>query len=258
MVGRFTTDPKLAMFHIHDLVKYIPNPFPVSVRLYLDGETAEPGLLPSILTKDPVLLLDDTVETSLVCTCDLCAENEGTDTSTVVEIPVNQDILVSFLGKDSQGKSNSLETLNTLNTKTLALWRRLLSPEGERATMLRLRYSGESPTQHKLFTMVRKGWERECQSIKLPPRLQVQLSPGSGELEVYQALFVDSEVENQYMPLVSSSLASSDEDSENNESVDDDTFISDNKKVPHVDTGCKTRLLHAIAANWSGPKKGTV
>lgn len=216
VVGRFTTDPKLAAFHLPDIVKYVPSPFPVSARLFLDEETAKKGSpLPDILRTDPVLLLDSAVETSVVATCDLLEENDspsaaaagaGTTakkSSTVVEIPISQDILVSFQSQGSQEKSGSLEPLQA---KALALWKDLLSPatEGQRVSLPRLSYAKENPTQHNLFTMVQEGHERESQAIKAPPQLQKDLSADLGSDKcTYQALASDAQADNQYMPLLS-------------------------------------------------------
>lgn len=257
MVGRFTTDPKLARFGIQDVMKYIPNPFPVSARLFLDdGDTAKRGpLLPDILTKDRVLLLDSTVSTSLVATCELYGESKGTGTAgngtgtvqnrtgtaengtgmegksggTVVEIPVSQDILVSFLSKNSQGSTSN--SLTTLHARTVALWKSLLSPAGSDKVMSRLGCLGEDSVQHKLFTMVHRSRERECQAIKAPPQLHKDLSAmdkSTGDAQTYQPLLSDTEIKSQYMAVMSSLTGSSDyEDADSDAMEEDDPFISD-------------------------------
>lgn len=239
-------------------MKYIPNPFPVSARLFLDGEAAKRGLLlPDVLTKDRVLLLDSTTDASLVATCELYGENKaatgtaqnrtgttgnGTGTTgntggTVVEIPVSQDILVSFLSKDSQGSTS--DSLTTLHTKTIALWKSLLSPAGsEKATTLsRLSCPGEDPAQHKLFTMVLRGRERECQAIKAPPQLHKHLFPtdkNSGSARTYQPLSNETETESQYMAISSSLASSSDYDDADSDIMEDDPFTSDHEQKVKV------------------------
>lgn len=228
--GKFSTDPKLSAFHIKDLMKYVPNPFPVSVRLFLDGETTELGSLPDTLTRDPVSLLDSTVETSLVATCELLAEKEGAGptTSAVVEIPMRQDILVSFLSSDPHEQANGLETLHT---KTLALWKGLLSPGGAKVTVTRLAGSGANLAQHKLFTMVDKACERESQAIRAPPRLQKDLptDQDSADTQTYQALTNETEMENEYAG-VAFSLTSSDYE-DDADTLNDSPFTSDHEKV---------------------------
>lgn len=231
VLGRFTTDPKLSAFHIPDLMKYVPNPFPVSVRLFLDEETAQQGLLPEVLTRDPVLLLDSTIETCLVATCELSEEGSGPTNSSVVEIPMTQDVLVSFLSDTPRGQSNSLETLHT---KTLTLWKLLLSG-GANVAVTRLGDSSNNPAQRKLSKMVHKAWERECQALKAPPRLLKDLrnptEENSETAQVYQALTTDAELESHYTAIVSSSLANSDYEDAESLDLEDNPFTSDHEKV---------------------------
>lgn len=238
--GRFTTDPKLSAFCITDLMKYVPNPFPVSVRLFLDEEATERALLPDVLTKDPVCLLDSTVETSLVATCELLGKTEGTwaTTSTIVEIPTRQEVLISLFGSDPIGQSNSLETLRT---KSLALWKNLLSPGGAKVAVMRLVDSGEHPTtQDKLFAMVDKALDRECQAIKAPRRLQKDIvlptDEGSADMQTYQALTSETEMESEYAGVAPSLTNSDYEDSESLEVdvLEDNPFFTSDEKVHTV------------------------
>ena len=263
VAGRFTTNPKMAMFDMQDLIKYVPNPFPTSARLFVDRE-ATGFQLPKALTRDYILLLDSTIDTSLIATCKLCGEGKGTDApgngigttgsetgatqnsssggggggggGTVVEIPASQDILVSLLSKESLGGSAGSGS-ETLHDKTVSLFKNFMSPvgtNGPASSVTRLSSPGEDPAQYKLFTMVHRARERECQAIKASPSLQKDLlkdlrKTSEGTL-MYQPLSIETEdeAEGQYMAVMSSQANS---DYEDTGSEDEPFVAADREKV---------------------------
>lgn len=254
----------MAMFDVQDIIRYVPNPFPVSARLFLEEETVKKGSLPESLTRNCVLLLDSIMHTSVIATCELCGEGEGSSApgngigttgsgtgatgnnsggaggGTVVEIPASQNILVSLLGKDSLGMSAGSD-LEMLRASTVSLWKSLLSPAKTATSVMRLSSPEESPVQHKLFTMVHRARERECQVIKAPPILQKDLLKDlrkvSEDSPMYQPLSSETEEENesQYMAMMSSQASNSDYEDTGSDVTEDDSFNAvDHEKVKYL------------------------
>ena len=233
--GRFTTDPKQTALFLPDIINYIPTPFPVCARLFPDGESQ--GTLPDIMTRETVQLLSSSTENSVVASCTLSSTaelggnpatktNSSSDGSTVVEIPINQNILVTLPNKDPQEKSDSL---GTLHTKSHAILKDMFSTSiGKNIVPPRLMMTSKAnAVQQKLYAMTRKGWEREGQSIKTPKNLS-SLPTAS---PIYQPLtdgLVDDD--SQYTPILTSSV-NSDCWSIADDSYDDSPFISNHKKV---------------------------
>lgn len=236
--GRFTTDPRKTALFLPDIVMYIPTPFPVCVRLFPDEESK--GTLPDILIRETVQLLSSSVETSIVASCTLSPtaklggspkgnSTSASDGSTVVEIPINQDILVSIPNEDSQDKSDSL---GALHAKSHAILKDLFTSTGKNTVLSRLMTFRANAVQHKLYAMTRKGWEKEGQSIKTPSNLSIALpAAGASSLQIYQPLtdgLIDDD--SQYTSTLTSSV-NSDWSEEDPPEYDNNPFISNHKKV---------------------------
>lgn len=268
-MGSFTTDPKLATFYLPDIIKHVPDAFPVSARLFLDASTGEESpQLPVSLMREPIMILDSTIEMSLIASfsspsSSSSSEVDGTSSNgklSIVELPLSQDIQVVIVSRENypHEKSNSLkksnnlkksnslklDSLDPLHARVINIWRDLLSPASEKAaTPKRLTpTTGGDSTQHELLSvMVRKGWEREAQAIKAPPLLTKDLPVdiATPQMKTYQVLL------DWYMPLLSSSLSSDCystvdcDDDDDNESVstscsrdaDEEPFSADCVKV---------------------------
>ncbi len=199
-VGKFTTDPRLAGFYVPDILKHLSDSFPLCARLFPEEGTE--SSFPKSLMKDPLMLLDSTLQITVIATCNLLPER-GVSGSlgrrAVVEVPLSEDILVSTMNREPRDKANSLETLHT---KTAAVWKDLMSTDTESVLPQRLRVSPEDPVQHALFTMLRKGWEKEGQSLKAPVLLE-----NSTDSSTYHVISDESQ-RSTYTPLLSASMSS--------------------------------------------------
>ena len=208
-VGKFTTDPRLGGLYVPDILKFLSDSFPLCVRLCLEDGSGESSFPPS-LTSDPLLLLGSTVETSVIATCTVLPERSVSGSlgrTTLVDIPLSQDVLVNTANREPREKAGSLETLHA---KTVAVWKDLMSLDSENALPQRLKVSPEDKVQHELFARVRKGWEREGQSLKAPPLIKKEIPgiPIDPNLQSYQVLMDGSLSSSPYTPLLSTSLSS--------------------------------------------------
>lgn len=219
MLGRFTTDPRQAQFYIPEIMDYIPNPFPLSARLYMDTESEYP--LPEILTKSPITILGSTIEESIIG--NLQGESKDPSDSLnhsnmkkdLIELPIVSDIMVSVIPEDQI----QLNTIENLYADTQTLWRNLVAPPNKNPVCPRVAVSGKNPVQHKLSTLTRKGEEMKGLAIEAPPlvRKDLPLVQGSPDKSTYQVLIDGMAPNNQYMmPL--RSLSSSNSSCETNRS----------------------------------------
>lgn len=211
MAGKFTTNPKLAQFYLPDVIKYVPEPFPASVRLFLEAEDAvDASLLPDSLRKEVVVLLDSTIKTSLIASYSQETETGGSKDLTV-ELPISEDILVSIPYQSYLNESASF-SLDRLHKRTLSVWSDLMSPSpaGDPTAHPKLLHAGGDTARQRLFSMVRAGWEKEGQGIKLPQLLKNSLADDLDASAQYQGLGLTdvSRGSSEYMPLLTSSLSS--------------------------------------------------
>lgn len=266
LAGRFTTNPKLARFHFADIVKHIPDPFPVSARLFLEPGTESSSSTLSfsgVLLREPVTMLESTVETSVIASCHLQSSEPEIDESTgsdpgsgksvVVEVPVSDRIQVSLKNRDTGLEQES--SLEMLHASTLSVWADLLSLAGEHPHRLPL--TGERPDQHKLFTMICKGLEKEGQALKAPHLISKDLyvDVGAYASPINYKVLEDGEDGIGYMPLLSSSVSSdyystTGDDAElAGKELDDDLFSNSVKvSIPPVSMVAIYQQTH-----WDGP-----
>lgn len=221
MVGRFTTDPNQAQFYIPEILDYIPNPFPLSARLYMDADSEYP--LPDVLTKRPIKLLNSTVEESIIG--NLRAESmDPSDSSSnkdLIELPVVSDIMVSVIPEDQI----QLNTITKLYSDTQTLWKNLVTLPDDSPTFSRVPVSGKNPIQHKLSTLSRKGEEKKASAIEAPPlvRKDLPLISSSPDQNAYQVLIDGMGPSNPYTPLRSLSSSNSSNGTNRSSSTTDDT-----------------------------------
>ena len=231
MIGKFTTDPKLAQFNIPDIMKYIPDPFPATARLFL--KTGTTPLLPDLLTKETVLILDSTVETSLIASLSDDTESEYSIsgiTKNTIEVPINGDILIEVIDEDK--KSRKMEALYA---DTHALWQNFMNPPDKNTIHPKLASSGMNLVQHKLFSQIREGAEREGLAIEPPPlmRESLPINIDKPNKRIYQVLLdTGLQGKSEYMPLLSVSSSVS---SENRSSLADDAEFVDKDTVEDLD-----------------------
>ena len=91
-MGHFTTDPFCTQLHLPELVRYVPDPFPVRARMFPDVKTE--STFPEHVFSEPVLLVNQYVETSLIATP---VSDQGAIQNTVVELPTTLDIEVRVI-----------------------------------------------------------------------------------------------------------------------------------------------------------------
>lgn len=91
-MGHFTTDPFCTQLHLPELVRYVPDPFPVMARMFPDAKTE--STFPEHVFSEPVLLVNQYVETSLIATP---VSDQGAIQNTVVELPTTLDIEVRVI-----------------------------------------------------------------------------------------------------------------------------------------------------------------
>ena len=222
MIGKFTTDPKKAQFYIPEILEYIPNPFPMSARLFLEDD-----YLPDILTKNPITMLSSTIEDSIIGNVKeeetQCGINKK-DLTNLIELPVVPDILVSLIPEDQI----QLNTIEILYEDTQATWRDFVSPSDKVPVCPRPAVSGRTSVQNKLSTLYRKGEEAKGSALEAPPLMKKDLSTiqGSSDLNAYQVLVDGVASVNQYMqPSRSFSSSNSSFDTTRSNSTTDDSDI---------------------------------
>lgn len=239
LVGRFTTDPKLAKLHLPDILQHLT--LPVSAHLFVADGTDASQL--ECLTKGPVVLLDTTVETSLVASFprSVADDTSGSDTSrSVVDVPISKDIRLGISYREEPS------SLARLRVSTRAVWADLTAPLSEKTSHPRVLRAGDG-VQHALSSLVRAGWEREGQGLRVPPQLKKELgavddassssfltsSPSSSPCGRYQVL-VDGPRGETASPFQTTSLSSdyystADDDSLSvcRADTDDDIFPSE-------------------------------
>ena len=208
LAGRFSTDPKLARLYLSDILKHVPDTFPVSARLFVDKDSSSPSPASSssqsslleCLTKGPVTLLDSLVETSLIAS--YCSGQSEGGQRIVIDLPIHPDIHMGVSYRDDRGQS-----AEKLRSTTLSVWNDLTSPVDKQTIHPKVLSAGGDVVQHALLTMVRKGWERDGQAILTPQQLRKELTVDVAPLTTqhYQVLMMEG---NGYMPLLSTSMSS--------------------------------------------------
>ncbi len=184
--GNFTTDPRKAQFYIPEILEHIPNVFPLSARLFFEGEHD----LPDHLTKSPVTLLSSTIEESFIGTLkDEVSHDSGVNRkniSNLVELPIVSDVQVSIISEDQI----QLSTIEIMYSDTQTIWRNLVGPPDQITACSRPAVCGRTPLQNKLTLLCRKGDEAKYCTLEAPPLVKRDLASieVSCEANAYQVL----------------------------------------------------------------------
>jgi len=196
--GKFTTEPRIAQFYIPEILEYIPNPFPLSARLFLENHNEQ--TLPDNLTKNPITVTNSAIEESVIGVLKEEMSHDATlskkDPVNRVEIPVVPDILVSVIPEDQI----QLSTIEVLYADTQTIWKEFINPADKTPVCSRPLVSGGSPLQNKLLTLCQAGEESRGCALEAPPLVRKDLSAiqGSPSKNAYQVLIDGVATTNQY------------------------------------------------------------
>lgn len=202
---------------------YIPNTFPLSARLFLEDDNEHP--LPDILTKNPITILNSSIEESVI---GMLKEEASHDTiskkdlANLVELPVIPDILVSVIPEDQV----QLNTIEVLYADTQTMWKDFIAPSNRIPVCPRPAVSGRNSLQNKLSSLYRKGEEAKGCGLEAPPLMRKDLSTiqESPDKNTYQVLIDGVATVNQYMqPSMSFSSSNSSFDTTRSNSTTDDS-----------------------------------
>ena len=206
--GRFNTDPRLAQFFIPEIIQYMPESFPITARLYYDKEvetsSMDRPILPRTLTREPVMILDSTLQTSVIASLSptLSSDIRGSVasagiTKNIVEIPVSEDITLAIIDE----KMKQLSSVEALHSDTETIWKQISSDKN--VIQPRLLLAGKNTVQHRLFTMVRGDGEVQGQALEVPPLIRKDLvKAGATSHGIYQML-IDGVLTNGDHPYAS-------------------------------------------------------
>lgn len=165
--GNFTTKPHSLCLHLPEIVKHIPNVFPVEAVVYIERTTCNYEFVPESLIGEVVTLTHSSIETTLIATaysCELSEEEEvvkpvNPEKVEIHDIPVNLDIEVKV-------DPLSAEDRQVLNATTMQLYS---SFDPEKLIVCKPFSSSDCfQTQLQLYRVVHKDRRLEGTQIEMP------------------------------------------------------------------------------------------
>ncbi len=158
--------------------------------------------MPDILAKELIVLLDNTVEKSIIASLSLDSELKTAPTNIkeldIIELPVRTDIEIMVVD-DKQTQLSNIEAL-VADTKTI--WKSMLTSDN--LDTPRLVFAEKDSVQHQLLLMVQEGIERQGQAIVVPPLVKDLLADVDGSN--YEVLHHDeAQTSSQHTPHLSNS-----------------------------------------------------
>ena len=203
--GHFTTDPFKCQLYLPDLVKSIPDLFPIKARIFFNLEMENP--LPDALKREVITLQDQSTITTLVASH---YRNEQSlkpveQVLKPVELSVELDIKVVLVNSSSEHLENNEEHLYE---DTVTLIQGYKSSTQGAHSHISFDYvvpeiSPRSVTQTFLLNRVRSGHEHAGVSIEQPaliaqPKELQKLQHSTGDKDGQTGL----EAESEYQPLI--------------------------------------------------------
>ena len=164
--GHFTTNPERVKLYLPEILEHFGSLLPLEAMMYIRSEMPED--LPLHLTTDMVTLTHTTVESSIIAST--CWEYEkreelSEEDQALVAIPINLDIEIIFLGRESEDKQLCESTKNFFEKFSSLKITDMKNSGGIQ------RGAGLTLAQRKLYRVVREGYQSKGTEIKMPFRL---------------------------------------------------------------------------------------
>lgn len=165
--AHFSTNPELVKLYLPEVLEHLSSSLPFETMLYIHSEPFED--LPLHLTADMVTLMHTVVESSIIASTCWEYEQQGDlsdEDHALVAIPIDLDIEVTFLGRESDDatlyestrsyfeKFNSLKITDMKNSGGVR--------KGSGSLIL---------AQKRLYKAVREGYVSKATEIKMPYRI---------------------------------------------------------------------------------------
>lgn len=165
--AHFSTRPDLLKLYLPEILEHFSASFPLDTMMYM--RSSEPSEdLPLHLTSDVVTLSHMTIESSIIASTCWEYEQQGElseEDQALVAIPIDLDIEVTFLGRESDD-----EELYASTRSYFEKFRSLKITDMKNSGGMQ-RAEGVTLAQKKLYKAVREGYEAKSTEIKMPYRI---------------------------------------------------------------------------------------